>query len=287
MPLRLFEGGIRRPCRADRHARPAPARDADDAALLLHRCAAGRARQAGTDGDPGQAPRGCGHRARGDGRRRLRPPRDLGSRDVARAAARKPKGARKMLPSVLPTETDHVPVLADEVLDRLAPQAGRDGRRLHVRLGRALRAARRAPARRGQADRDRPRSDGRAVLRAAAARDRGQGAPAARRVLAGARAARRERRPRRRDPARPRRLLDAARPARARLLVRRRRAARHAHGSSRRPDCGATSSTRPASGSSQTSSAATARSATRGRSPGRSCGAAQSSRSSGRATSSR
>ena len=29
-----------------------------------------------------------------------------------------------MLPSVLPTETDHVPVLADEVLDRLAPRPG-------------------------------------------------------------------------------------------------------------------------------------------------------------------
>ena len=41
---------------------------------------------------------------------------------------------------------------------------------------------------------------------------------------------------RRRDPARPRRLVDAARPARARLLVRGRRAARHAHGSHRRAD---------------------------------------------------
>ena len=29
-----------------------------------------------------------------------------------------------MLPSVLPTETDHIPVLADEVLDRLAPRPG-------------------------------------------------------------------------------------------------------------------------------------------------------------------
>src|SRR5207249_2229914 len=32
--------------------------------------------------------------------------------------------ARKMLPSVLPTETDHVPVLADEVLATLAPRPG-------------------------------------------------------------------------------------------------------------------------------------------------------------------
>ena len=38
------------------------------------------------------------------------------------------KGAQKMLPSVLPTETDHVPVLADEVLGRPRPAAGRDGR---------------------------------------------------------------------------------------------------------------------------------------------------------------
>src|SRR6185437_8484115 len=34
------------------------------------------------------------------------------------------KGAQKMLPSVLPTETDHVPVLADEVLTGLAPRPG-------------------------------------------------------------------------------------------------------------------------------------------------------------------
>ena len=60
-----------------------------------------------------------------------------------------------------------------------------------------------------------------------------------------------ERRARRRDPARPRRLVDAARPARARLLVRGRRAARHAHG----PDAGADrardSSTRATSASSR------------------------------------
>src|SRR5581483_808251 len=41
------------------------------------------------------------------------------------ASSGKPsKGARKMLPSVLPTETDHVPVLADEVLAALAPRPG-------------------------------------------------------------------------------------------------------------------------------------------------------------------
>ena len=53
-----------------------------------------------------------------------------------------------------------------------------------------------------------------------------------------------ERRAGRRDPARPRRLVDAARPARARLLVRGRRAARHAHGSVRRADGARASSTR-------------------------------------------
>ena len=44
------------------------------------------------------------------------------------SSGKESKGARKMLPSVLPTETDHVPVLADEVLAALAPRPGRDGR---------------------------------------------------------------------------------------------------------------------------------------------------------------
>src|SRR5947199_1353000 len=34
------------------------------------------------------------------------------------------KGARKMLPSVLPTETDHVPVLGEEVVSLLDPRPG-------------------------------------------------------------------------------------------------------------------------------------------------------------------
>src|SRR5207244_3794771 len=34
------------------------------------------------------------------------------------------KGARKMLPSVLPTETDHVPVLADEIVSLVDPRPG-------------------------------------------------------------------------------------------------------------------------------------------------------------------
>ncbi len=136
-----------------------------------------------------------------------------------------------MLPSVLPTETDHVPVLADEVLSALEPQPGQTLRRLHLRLGRPFRAARRPAARRRQADRDRPRPDGRAVLRAAPPDDVGEDAAAPRRVLRRGRRARVERRARGRRPARPRRLVDAARPAGARVLVCRRRAARHADGS--------------------------------------------------------
>ena len=55
-----------------------------------------------------------------------------------------------------------------------------------------------------------------------------------------------------RDPARPRRLEHAARPARARLLVRGRRAARHAHGSRPPRSRRASSSTSSTSASSQT-----------------------------------
>ncbi len=75
-------------------------------------------------------------------------------------------------------------------------------------------------------------------------------------------AARDERRQGGRDPARPRHLVDAGRPARARLLVRDRRAARHAHGPVLRGDAPRRSSTRGTSASSRRSSAATARSAT-------------------------
>src|SRR5438067_7400717 len=38
--------------------------------------------------------------------------------------SKSPKGELKMLPSVLPTETDHVPVLADEVVAALDPRPG-------------------------------------------------------------------------------------------------------------------------------------------------------------------
>src|SRR5947208_5824217 len=38
--------------------------------------------------------------------------------------SKSPKGELKMLPSVLPTESDHVPVLADEVVAALDPRPG-------------------------------------------------------------------------------------------------------------------------------------------------------------------
>ena len=76
-----------------------------------------------------------------------------------------------MLPSVLPTESDHVPVLAEEIVALLDPAPGRDRRRRHLRRRRPLLAARRAAARRRQADRDRPRPHRRSVLRALAPRD--------------------------------------------------------------------------------------------------------------------
>ena len=141
-----------------------------------------------------------------------------------------------MLPNVLqPNETDHVPVLAEEVRELLAIQPGRDRRRRHLRRRRPRRGARGRPQGRRPLHRDRPRPDRAAVLRGLPAPRRRPVALPARRGLGRPRPAGRERRPRRRDPARPRRLEHADRPARARLLVRGRRAARHAHG----PDGGA------------------------------------------------
>ena len=143
-----------------------------------------------------------------------------------------------MLPSVLPTETDHVPVLADEVLDRLAPRPGETvidctfgaGGHSELLVGRLrgegkLIAIDRDPTVAPYFER---------LRRTTAAKVRllhGEFSQVLEQLGV-------ERRARRRDPARPRRLLDAARPARARLLLRRRRSARHAHGSRGRPDRG-------------------------------------------------
>ena len=140
-----------------------------------------------------------------------------------------------MLPNVLqPSATDHVPVLATEVRECLAVQPGQTvvdatfGAGGHAALlaadlqGRGkLIAIDRDPTARTYFERFEKRAGVQARLL------RGDFGV----VLA---AARRQRRPRRRDPARPRRLVDAARPAGARLLVLGRRAARHAHGHDRR-----------------------------------------------------
>ena len=141
-----------------------------------------------------------------------------------------------MLPNVLqPSATDHVPVLADEVRELLAVRPGETV--VDATFGAGGHAALLAHDLQGSGrliaiDRD---PTVRAVLRAL----RRSARRLQTRLLRGdfsrrARAARAKRRRGGRDPARPRRLVDAARPARARLLVRGRRAARHADGS-RRP----------------------------------------------------
>ena len=140
-----------------------------------------------------------------------------------------------MLPNVLqPNETDHVPVLAEEVRALLAVRPGETV--VDATFGAGGHAALLAADLRGDGkliaiDRDpsvRPYFDGSGGTRAS------RRAPA-RRLLGRPRQLADERRARGRDPARPRRLVDADRSARARLLVRRRRAARHAHGPVCRP----------------------------------------------------
>ena len=182
-----------------------------------------------------------------------------------------------MLPNVLQTSaTDHVPVLADEVRELLAVQPGETV--VDATFGAGGHAALLAADLQGSGkliaiDRDPER---RAVLRPLAK----QRARRQTRFLRGDFSVVLEQLAdngveRGRDPARPRRLVDADRPARARLLVRGRRAARHADGSVRGRDRARASSTRRPSASSRRSSAATARSATRARSRGRSCAARQ------------
>ena len=137
-----------------------------------------------------------------------------------------------MLPNALrPSATDHVPVLADEVRRLLDVQPGDTvvdatfGAGGHAELlaldlrgkGRFI-AIDRDPSARQYFERFRKRAGV-------------PGAVPARRVRDRARPAGDERRPGRRHPARPRGLEHAARPPGARVLVRRRLAARHAHGS--------------------------------------------------------
>ena len=187
-----------------------------------------------------------------------------------REHGKRSKGAQNMLPSALPTETDHVPVLADEVLTALAPRPGETV--IDCTFGAGGHASLLAARLRGEGkliaiDRD-PTSRRTSSACAAAPPRRCASCTANSRPSSGSSPANGV--ARRRDPARPRRLVDAARPARARVLVRGRRAARHAHGPLGRADRRATSSTRPTSASSRRSSAATARSASLGRSRARS-----------------
>ena len=157
----------------------------------------------------------------------------------------------------------------------LAPAAGRDARRLHLRRRRPRAPARAALGRGRPLRGHRPRPRG-----------RGSGSPTSpsdvacetrfiRANFADAlpRAGRRGR-ARRRDPDGPRHLLDAGRPARARLLVLAPGAARHADGPRPARAPRPTWSPSAARTSWPARSARTARSATRGPSPGPSCAAA-------------
>ena len=129
---------------------------------------------------------------------------------------------------------DHVPVLADEVRELLAVEPGEtvvDAPSGPADTRAALRRASQGKGRFIAIDRD---PDARAYFDALRRARRAPGALPPRRLRHGARPAGAERPPGRRDPARPRRLEHAGRPPRARLLLRGRRAARHAHGSRRR-----------------------------------------------------
>ncbi len=141
-----------------------------------------------------------------------------------------------MLPNVLqPNATDHVPVLAEEVREALAVRPGETvvdatfGAGGHARL---LAADLQGSGRFIAIDQD-------PSVKPYYERFRGTAGGIQTRLLRGNFATVLQQLASnggggRRDPARPRRLEHAARPARARLLVRGRRAARHAHGSLRR-----------------------------------------------------
>ena len=165
----------------------------------------------------------------------------------------------------------HIPVLAGELIDLLDPRPGETAVDCTVGGGGHARliADRIGPG--GHADRDRSRSGRRGAVR----RARGRGPvphPVHPRRLRRPRSAELERGAAAGRPAlpRPRDVVDAGRHLGARLLVRLRRAARHADGSRPGADRRARSSTPGTSGGSRGCSASTARSATRPRSRARS-----------------
>ena len=142
-----------------------------------------------------------------------------------------------MLPNVLPNSaSDHTPVLADEVRRLLAVQPGETVVDATFGAGGHARLLAQDLAGQRQARRDRPRPERQAALRPLQGERRGRRPLPPRRLRDRPQPARRKRHQGRRDPARHRGLVDADRPARARLLVRDRRAARHADGSVQRDD---------------------------------------------------
>ena len=175
-----------------------------------------------------------------------RPPGNLGPRGLARPTFKVFEGsaedvAERLASQPRLTTSRFSPTRCGEGARRAA---GRDGGRRHIRRGRPRRDPCGGAARQRQADRRRPRPERSSLLRTVPAACGSPGAAAARGVLGRPAPARRQRGARGRDPARPRRLVDAGRSARARVLVRRRRAARHAHGPVGRPLGTRSSSTR-------------------------------------------
>ena len=237
LSLRLDAGRLGGLPRLDpRHAPSAEQGRPPDAAPLLLRRERDGARQAG----PRRASRPRCSRTRSSAATSSSPGSTTTSRSgtapPGSASSPRSKGVLRMLPNVLqPREADHVPVLAEEV--RESASACSRARPSSTRPSAPAATPRSSPHDlRGKGkliaiDRD---PTARTYFEQLEKRTDGERTPPARRLRRRPAAARGERRPRRRDPARPRRLLDAARPARARLLVRRRRAARHAHGSDRR-----------------------------------------------------
>ena len=220
--------------------------------LLLLGGGRGGSRPPGSDPRPGRPHAPRRPRARGRRRGQLRPPPALEPRRLGAAPACRRRERRTCCrTSCRASDADHIPVLADEVRELLAVRPGETvvdatfGAGGHARL---LAAGPRGP--REARARSTATRTAKTLLRPLQGRRRRRRAIPARRLRHRPRPARGERRQGGRGPARPRDLVDAGRPARARLLVRDRRAARHAHGPVVRADGRRRSSTPGTSGSS-------------------------------------